>query len=113
MDLIKVKNIFQHYQTYWTNIQFVMERLIYITLGNLVYLMKWDILSIPGHILIIPLYELRSVKYLQTLPTTQQILLYDYDGQLGACMTAYLRVLGYDVKVLLFGAKPIILQRID
>ena len=54
MDLIKVKNIFQHYQIYWTNIQFVMERLIYITLGNLVYLMKWDILLIPDHILDYP-----------------------------------------------------------
>jgi rhodanese-related sulfurtransferase len=59
-----------------------------------------------------PLYEFRSVKYLQTLPTTQQILLYDYDGQFGACMTAYLRVLGYDVKVLLFGANQLFYSRL-
>ncbi len=59
-----------------------------------------------------PMYELRSVKYLQTLPTTQQIFLYDYNGQLGACMTAYLRVLGYDVKMLLFGANQLFYSRV-
>ena len=59
-----------------------------------------------------PNFELRSVRYLQTLPTTQQIFLYDYNGQLGACMTAYLRVLGYDVKMLLFGANQIFYSRV-
>jgi hypothetical protein len=38
-------------------------------------------------------------------------MLYDYDGQLGACMTAYLRVLGYDVKFLLFGANQLFYSR--
>ncbi|MDH3269352.1 MAG: rhodanese-like domain-containing protein, partial [Ignavibacteria bacterium] len=59
-----------------------------------------------------PNFELRSVKYLQTLPTSIEIVLYDYDGQLGACMTAYLRVLGYDVKMLLFGANQLFYSRL-
>ena len=56
-------------------------------------------------------YDLRSVNYLQTLPSAEEILLYDYNGQLGACMTAYLRVLGYDVKLLLFGANRLFYSR--
>jgi len=59
-----------------------------------------------------PNYDLRTVRYLQTLPTTQPIFLYDYDGQFGACMTAYLRVLGYDVKMLLFGANQLFYSRL-
>jgi len=59
-----------------------------------------------------PNYDLRTVNYLQTLPITQPIFLYDYDGQLGACMTAYLRVLGYDVKMLLFGANQLFYSRL-
>jgi rhodanese-related sulfurtransferase len=58
-----------------------------------------------------PRFELRSVNYLQTLPITQPIFLYDYDGQLGACMTAYLRVLGYDTAMLLFGANQMFYSR--
>ena len=58
-----------------------------------------------------PFFELRSVNSLQTLPNSEPILLYDYNGQLGASMTAYLRVLGYDVKMLLFGANQIFYSR--
>lgn len=56
-------------------------------------------------------YHFRSVNFLQTLPNSEEIMLYDYDGQLGACMTAYLRVLGYDVKFLLFGANQLFYSR--
>lgn len=58
-----------------------------------------------------PDYELRSGKYLQSLPTDQPICIYDYDGQLSACVTAYLRVLGYDVTSLLFGANQLFYSR--
>jgi rhodanese-related sulfurtransferase len=58
-----------------------------------------------------PLFELRSVNYLQTLPTNESIAMYDYDGQLSACMTAYLRVLGYDAKPILFGAHQLFYSR--
>jgi len=58
-----------------------------------------------------PDFELRSVRYLQSLPTDQPICIYDYDGQLSACITAYLRVLGYDATSLLFGANQLFYSR--
>ena len=58
-----------------------------------------------------PDFEFRSGKYLQSLPTDKSICIYDYDGQQSACMTAYLRVLGYDVKSLLFGANQLFYSR--
>ncbi len=58
-----------------------------------------------------PNFDLRSVNYLQTLPNSEAIFLYDYNGQLAACMTAYLRILGYDAKMLLFGANQLFYDR--
>ncbi|HEY6626680.1 MAG TPA: rhodanese-like domain-containing protein [Ignavibacteriaceae bacterium] len=67
----------------------------------------------PGVILYMdsPDFELRSVRYLQSLPADQPICIYDYDGQQSACMTAYLRVLGYDATSLLFGANQLFYSR--
>jgi hypothetical protein len=67
----------------------------------------------PGAIyyIISPDSELRSNKYLQTLPTDKEIVIYDYNGQWSACMTAYLRVLGYNVRSLLFGANQLFHSR--
>jgi rhodanese-related sulfurtransferase len=67
----------------------------------------------PGAILYMdsPDFELRSGKYLQSLPTDEPICVYDYDGQQSACMTAYLRVLGYDATTLLFGANQLFYSR--
>jgi len=59
-----------------------------------------------------PLYDFRSVRYLQTLPTSVEIILYDYNGQLAACMAAYLRLLGYDVKMILFGGNKLFYSRV-
>jgi len=58
-----------------------------------------------------PQYDFRSYRFLQTLPTSTEIVMYDYNGQLAACMTAYLRVLGYDVKMVLFGANQLFYSR--
>jgi rhodanese-related sulfurtransferase len=52
-------------------------------------------------------FELRSTNSLQTLPADQPILIYSGDGQLSACVAAYLTVLGYNVKSLLFGANQL------
>jgi len=60
-----------------------------------------------------PLFEFRSTLSLQNLPNDQPILLYSGDGQLSACMTAYLTVLGYDVKTLLFGANQLFYLRLN
>jgi len=55
----------------------------------------------------LPFYDMRAVNYLQTLPTERTTLIYSYNGQLSACMVAYLRVLGYDAISLEFGANQI------
>jgi rhodanese-related sulfurtransferase len=59
------------------------------------------------------LFEFRSVNSLQTLPNDQPILIYSGDGQLSACLAAYLNVLGYDVKTLLFGANQLFYWRLN
>jgi rhodanese-related sulfurtransferase len=63
------------------------------------------------HYMSSPLYDLRSVNYLQTLPTDKTILIYSFNGQLSACITAYLRTLGYDAITLQFGANQIFYNR--
>lgn len=57
------------------------------------------------------LFDFRSYRFLQTLPVSSEIFMYDYNGQHAASMTAYLRVLGYDVKMLLFGANQLFYSR--
>lgn len=58
-------------------------------------------------------FEFRSVESLQTLPNDRPILIYSSDGQLSACMVAYLCVLGYDAKTLLFGANQLFYTRMN
>lgn len=48
--------------------------------------------------------DLSSTTNLQTLPSDKSIVFYSADGQLSAFAVAYLRVLGYDVRSVLFGA---------
>ncbi|MDP3149178.1 MAG: rhodanese-like domain-containing protein [Ignavibacteria bacterium] len=47
--------------------------------------------------------DLRSVKYLQTLPSGSPIAVYSGTGQESAFYTAYLRFLGYNARSILFG----------
>ena len=58
-----------------------------------------------------PIYDLRSINYLQTLPTDRKILIYGATGQLSAYIAAYLRILGYDAVTLLFGANQLFYNR--
>ncbi len=58
-----------------------------------------------------PDFEFQSGKYLQSLPNDQPICIYGYDGQQSACITAYLRVLGYNATSLLFGANQLFYSR--
>lgn len=51
-----------------------------------------------------PLRDLLSSSNLQTLPPNKPILIYCYNGQLSAVTTAYLNLLGYQVRTLLYGA---------
>ncbi len=48
--------------------------------------------------------DLKSTTKLQTLPINQKIVVYSVSGQISAFVTAYLRLLGYDAKSLLYGA---------
>jgi len=51
--------------------------------------------------------DFRSVNYLQTLPSNGSIAIYSGTGQESAFYVAYLRLLGYDAKSILFGMNNI------
>lgn len=59
-----------------------------------------------------PYSSLKSSNYLQTLPTDKKIGIYCYNGQFSASAAAYLRLLGYDAKSMLFGAHVLFYSRI-
>jgi rhodanese-related sulfurtransferase len=58
---------------------------------------------IPGASQYTPKGSMKMSEYLKTLPTDKPIAVYCYTGQTSAFMSAYLRLLGYDAKSLLFG----------
>lgn len=58
---------------------------------------------IPGAIQYTPKADLDYDTYLNTLPTDETVAVYCYTGQTSAHVAAYLRVLGYDAKTVLFG----------
>ncbi len=57
--------------------------------------------------------DLRSGSYLQTMPSGKAIAIYSYSGQLSAFAAAYLRLLGYNAKSVLFGANNIFYSRME
>lgn len=63
---------------------------------------------IPGAIQYTPKETMKLATDLTTLPTDKPIVTYCYTGQTSAFLTAYLRLLGYDAKSLLFGANGMI-----
>ena len=48
--------------------------------------------------------DIRSGTFLQTLPSGKKFFIYSYSGQRSAYLTAYLRMLGYEAKSMVFGA---------
>lgn len=58
---------------------------------------------IPGAYCFPPKASLGSEQMLKNLPTDKTIVIYCYTGQTSAQMTAYLQILGYDAKSLLYG----------
>ncbi len=66
----------------------------------------------PGHvegaIQYTPNKSLTFSTDLKTLPTDKPVVVYCYTGQTSAFVTAYLRVLGYDAKSLLYGTNGMI-----
>lgn len=63
----------------------------------------YDLGHIPGAIQYEPKASIKLAADLKTLPTDKPIALYCYSGQTSAFLAAYLRLLGYDAKSLLFG----------
>ena len=59
---------------------------------------------IPGSVQYTPKEDLKSSKFLNTLPTDKKILVYCFTGQNAAFTIAYLRLLGYNAFTLGFGA---------
>jgi rhodanese-related sulfurtransferase len=79
----------------------------YDTIYNYV-LPQADIRTDPDHPPHAALYtyyhDLKSKYYLQTIPSNKKVVVYSLDGHNSAFATAYLKLLGYNVKSVLFGA---------
>lgn len=58
---------------------------------------------IPGAVQYTPKASMKLSADLKTLPTNKPLVLYCYTGQTSSFLAAYLRLLGYDAKSLLFG----------
>ncbi len=95
-----------------------MDDIDEIAISNSMYLVCYGsyLLYQKGHppntVFYMETEHLKSVKDLQTLPPNQEILIYDYNGQLSAAVTAYLQVLGYNAKSFLFGANQLLYYNI-
>lgn len=63
----------------------------------------YDLGHIPGAIQYTPKSAFKLANDLKTLPTDKPIVVYCYTGQTSAHIAAFLRVLGYDAKSLLYG----------
>lgn len=63
---------------------------------------------IPGAMQYTPKASMSITADLKTLPTDKTVVVYCYTGQTSANLAAYLRVLGYDAKSLLFGTNGMI-----
>jgi len=63
---------------------------------------------IPGAMQYEPKASIKLAADLKTLPTNKPIAVYCYSGQTSGFLAAYLRLLGYDAKSLLFGCNGMI-----
>jgi rhodanese-related sulfurtransferase len=63
----------------------------------------YELGHIPGAIQYTPKETIKYATDLTTLPTNKPVIVYCYTGQTSAFLTAYLRLLGYNAKSLLYG----------
>lgn len=63
---------------------------------------------IPGAVQYTPKQSIALASDLKTIPADRTVVVYCYTGQNSANLTAYLRVIGYDAKSLLFGTNGMI-----
>lgn len=96
---------------YWQNIR---ERLYTICTGQLMLYVSNPFIPNTYHPVGAVFYQagpgssdFRSTSYLQTIPSSGTIAMYSGTGQESAFYTAYLRLLGYDAKSILFGMNNI------
>jgi rhodanese-related sulfurtransferase len=68
---------------------------------------------VPGAMQYTPKASMKYDVDLTTLPTDKTIVVYCWTGQTSAYLTAYLRLLGYDAKSLLFGANGMIYDELE
>jgi len=66
---------------------------------------------IPGAIQYTPKETIKLSADLKTLPTNKPLAVYCYTGQTSAFLAAYLRLLGYDAKSILYGANAMIYDK--
>ncbi len=60
-----------------------------------------------------PTYDFKASTNLLTLPVDKPIYIYSYNGQRSQYITAYLRLLGYDARSVLFGAISMLYNRLE
>ena len=68
---------------------------------------------VPGAMQYTPKQSIAYDVDLTTLPTDKTVVVYCWTGQTSAFLTAYLRILGYDAKSLLFGANGMIYDDLE
>ena len=66
---------------------------------------------VPGAMQYTPKESIKLSADLKTLPTDKPVAVYCYTGQTSAYLTAYLRLLGYDAKSVLFGTNAMIYDK--
>ena len=96
----------------------VSEATVYTTLSNYFIVNYWPLAPYkdPGHIDGAYNYEPSTKPFkvdsvLKTLPTNKPVVLYCFTGQTSAYAGAYLKLLGYDAKSLLYGANSMIFDK--
>ncbi|MGW8315259.1 MAG: rhodanese-like domain-containing protein [Bacteroidales bacterium] len=68
---------------------------------------------IPGAIQYTPKEAIALSADLKTIPADKTVVVYCYTGQTSANLTAYLRIIGYDAKSLLFGTNGMIYNEME
>jgi rhodanese-related sulfurtransferase len=66
---------------------------------------------IPGSMQFTPKESMKYTADLTTLPTNKTIAIYCYTGQTSSFLAAYLRLLGYDAKSVLYGTNAMIYDK--
>lgn len=87
----------------------ISRETIYANLANYYIVNYWPVDQydqghIEGAVQYTPKNDLKLATFLKTLPTNKTIVIYCYTGQTSAQVAAFLKILGYDAKSLLFGA---------